>query len=89
MPFPTTSTLLAEFASLRTSNLAYLQGLSLTAPQLSLTGRYPELGIVTLGRLLAAWAVHDLHHIDQVVRVMSRYAGAVGSWRAYLGILNR
>src|SRR5712692_758113 len=41
------SALLAEFASLRRSNLAYLEGLSLTAPQLSLTGRHPELGVVT------------------------------------------
>jgi uncharacterized damage-inducible protein DinB len=85
-----TNALLAEFASLRTSNLAYLQGLSLRASQLSLTGRHPELGIVTLGQLLATWVVHDLNHIGQVVRVMSkRYADAVGPWKAYLGILNR
>jgi hypothetical protein len=85
-----TSALLAEFASLRTSNLAYLKELSLKGVQLSLTGRHPELGIVTLGQLLATWAVHDLNHIGQVVRVMSkRYADAVGPWKAYLGILNR
>jgi hypothetical protein len=85
-----TSALLAEFASLRTLNLAYLREVSLKAPQLSLTGRHPELGIVTLGQLLATWVVHDLNHIGQVVRVMSkRYAGAVGPWKAYLGILNR
>jgi hypothetical protein len=85
-----TGALLAEFGSLRTSNLAYLKELSLKAPQLSLTGRHPELGIVTLGQLLATWAVHDLNHIGQVVRVMSkRYADAVGPWKAYLGILDR
>jgi hypothetical protein len=84
-----TSALLAEFASLRASNLAYLRELSLGTPQLSLTGRHPELGIVTLGQLLATW-VHDLNHIGQVVRVMSkRYSDAVGPWKAFLGILNR
>ena len=82
--------LLAEFESLRASNLALLNHLSLTPSQLSLRGRHPELGPVTLGQLLATWAVHDLNHIGQVVRVMShRYDGAVGPWKAYLGILNR
>jgi hypothetical protein len=45
---------------------------------------------VTLGQLLATWAVHDLNHVGQVVRVMSKTcAESVGPWRAYLGILNR
>lgn len=84
------SALLAEFATLRAASLAYLERLSLTAAQLSLTGRHPELGPVTLGQLVATWTVHDLNHIGQVVRVMSKcYADAVGPWRAYLGILNR
>jgi len=82
--------LLAEFSSLRRSNLEYLDGLSLTSLQLSLPGQHPELGRVTLGQLLATWAAHDLNHIDQVVRVISdRYAEAVGPWKAFLGILNR
>jgi hypothetical protein len=81
--------LLAEFERLRNSNLGVLQGLSLTPEQLSLRGQHPELGSVTLGELLATWAVHDLNHIGQVVRVLSRrYAEAVGPWKAYLGILN-
>jgi len=85
-----TSALLAELQSLRACNLAYLDGLSLTRSQLALAGRHPELGPVTLGQLLATWAVHDLNHIGQVVRVMSRrYTTAVGPWKAYLGILNR
>lgn len=85
-----TASLLAEFASLRSANLAYLERLALTPAQLALTGRHPELGVVTLGQLLATWAVHDLNHIGQVVRVMSKvYAEAVGPWKAYLGILNR
>jgi hypothetical protein len=85
-----TTALLDELGSLRTSNLAYLNGLSLSPTQLALRGTHPEFGAVTLGQLLATWAVHDLNHIGQVVRVMSkRYGETVGPWKAYLGILNR
>jgi DinB superfamily len=83
-----TSALLEELGSLRASNLAFLNGLSLSPTQLSQKGTHPEFGPVTLGQLLATWAVHDLNHIGQVVRVMSkRYAETVGPWKAYLGIL--
>jgi hypothetical protein len=82
-------TLLAELAGLRQANLAVLDSLALGPEQLSRRGRHPELGAVTLGQLLATWAVHDLNHVGQVVRVMSRrYQQAVGPWKAYLGILN-
>lgn len=82
--------LLNEFETLRRQNLAILDGLALGPSHLSLKGRHPELGGVTLGQLLATWAVHDLNHVAQVVRVMSRrYAAAVGPWKAYLGILKR
>jgi DinB superfamily len=82
--------LLVELTALRQANLKYLAGLRLASGQLSLAGRHPELGRVTLGQLLATWAAHDLNHVDQVARVVcDRYAEAVGPWRAYLGILNR
>ncbi len=82
--------LLVEFTSLRQVNVEYLTGLHLSDELLALVGLHPELGRVTLGQLLATWAAHDLNHIDQVARVISsRYGGAVGPWRAYLGILNR
>ncbi len=85
-----TSGLLAELEALRLSNLAILDGFALTPAQLELKGTHPELGPVTLAQLLATWAVHDMNHIGQVVRVMStRYRTAVGPWKAYLGILNR
>ena len=85
-----TGALLAEFDSLRGSNLALLDDFALTADQLLLTGMHPELGRVTLGQLLATWAVHDLNHVGQIVRVMAkRYSQAVGPWKAYLGILTR
>jgi hypothetical protein len=62
----------------------------LTDAQLALPGRHPELGSVSLRELLATWAVHDLNHIAQIVRVMAkRYTEEVGAWRAYLSILDR
>lgn len=85
-----TGQLLAEFGARRRSSLEYVRGLALTESQLSLAGRHPELGRVTLGQLLATWTVHDLDHISQILRVMSkRYDATVGPWNAYLGILNR
>jgi uncharacterized damage-inducible protein DinB len=81
--------LLTEFQSLRQSNLEVLRGLALTPEHMALRGRHPELGTVTLGQLLATWAVHDLNHVGQALRVMSRrYTVEVGPWKAYLGILN-
>ena len=85
-----TGALLDEFESLRGSNLGTLRDMALTPAQLTLEGHHPALGPVTLGQLLATWAVHDLDHIGQVARVLGkRYATAVGPWEAYLGILNR
>jgi hypothetical protein len=79
--------LLDTFARLRAENLRELQSLSLNADLLDKRGRHPELGVVTLRQLLATWVVHDLGHIRQVVRVMSKnYRDAVGPWRAYLSI---
>jgi hypothetical protein len=82
--------LLDEFESLRRASLDALATSGITASDLSREGRHPDFGIVTLGQLLATWAVHDLNHVGQIVRVMSKgYATAVGPWKQYLGILNR
>jgi len=82
--------LLETFARLRRENLNELDQMNLTPELLSKRGKHPELGIVTLGELLATWVVHDLGHIAQIVRVMSKqYGDAVGPWRAYLSILSR
>ena len=81
-------TLLDEFATLRRENLAALAELKITPEQLSLRGRHPELGSVTLGQLLATWVAHDLSHLAQILRVMCRqYTEAVGPWKQYLPIL--
>lgn len=82
--------LLDTFAGLRRENLARLKSMHLTTTQLDRCGMHPALGTVTMRQLLATWVVHDLNHIGQVVRVMSKhYTDAVGPWKAYLPILTR
>ena len=82
--------LLAEFAALRKKNLEALLGLDLKAEDLSRKGLHPELGPVTLGHLISTWVVHDLAHVVQIARVMSRrLSEAVGPWREYLPVLTR
>jgi hypothetical protein len=45
---------------------------------------------LTLGQLLASWAVHDLGHLAQISRVLAKqYRDQVGAWRAYLTILDQ
>ena len=82
-------TLLDEFAALRRQGLDALSALDLGEAQLALTGTHPEFGPVTLAHLLAAWAVHDLGHIDQIAKTMAwEYREAVGPWLAYTTILH-
>lgn len=81
--------LLNMFATLRDQNLKALGELNLQPETFGRTGMHPALGRVTLGQLIASWVVHDLGHIAQIVRVMSRqYRDAVGPWRQYLPILD-
>ena len=83
------SELLDTFARVRGESLRQLEQMNLTPALLSRRGKHPELGIVTLSELLATWVVHDLGHVGQIVRVMSKqYGDAVGPWRAYLSILS-
>ena len=82
--------LLEELETLRAQNLETLRAWKLTARQLALEGEHPALGRVTLAQLLATWVVHDLGHLAQTARVMSKqYRDEVGPWRAYLPILDR
>ncbi|HJU91432.1 MAG TPA: DinB family protein [Pyrinomonadaceae bacterium] len=82
--------LLTTFERLRRESLRQLDELNLTPALLAKRGTHPELGAVTLAELLASWVVHDLGHIGQIVRVMSKqYGESVGPWRAYLPILSR
>jgi DinB superfamily len=82
-------TLLDEFAALRAQSLRTLTSLRITEAKLDLPGTHPEFGPVTLRQLLATWVVHDLNHIQQIVKTMSNeYREAVGPWQAYLSILH-
>ena len=82
--------LLDTFALWRSRNLTTLTELNLTAADLERRGRHPELGVVTLRQLLATWVLHDLSHLAQITRVMSKqYKEAVGVWQAYFPILSR
>lgn len=80
--------LLENFAEKRTSNLLLLE--SLVQPRnLNRRGIHPDFGEVRLDQLLAAWVVHDLNHVGQIVKTMAKqYAAAVGPWRAYLPIID-
>ena len=80
--------LLATFADARRENVAALKGMNLGEDDLERRGLHPELGVVTLGQLLATWVVHDLDHVGQVARTMAKvYGEATGPWSAYLSIL--
>jgi hypothetical protein len=85
----TLESLLDEFAALRAESLRGLASLEIKDSDLARRGRHPELGVVTLGQLLATWVAHDLDHVVQTARVLARqYADAVGPWRAYLRVIS-
>ena len=82
--------LLDEFERLRGENLEALERLGLTPADWGRQGRHPDLGLVTLSELLAAWVVHDLGHLAQIGRVMAkRYRETVGPWRVHLPVVDR
>ena len=81
--------LLDEFARLRSEGLETLSELGVGADELNLPAMHPGLGRVTMTNLLAAWVVHDLGHISQIVKTMAcEYREAVGPWTPYLSILD-
>jgi DinB superfamily len=80
--------LLDEFAAVRSDSLSQLRALDLRSQDLQRRGHHPAFGPVTLGQLLATWAVHDLTHLHQLSRLMAhQYREAVGPWSVYLGVL--
>ena len=82
--------LIDRFDQLRTQNVRRLRELVRDDADLDRRGRHPELGEVTLGELIATWAVHDLDHLAQIYSSMAASRDeAVGPWKAYLGILLR
>jgi uncharacterized damage-inducible protein DinB len=86
----TVAELLSRFTDVRTQSLTRLEAMNLTPAMLEKRGMHPELGPVTLSQLLSTWVVHDISHIGQIARVMSKqYGEAVGPWREYLPVLTR
>lgn len=82
--------LLDEFKQLRKENIALLLKKNITASDYGKKGIHPAFGEVTLEQLLATWTVHDLGHIAQITRVMSKqYKAAVGPWKEYLPVLEK
>ena len=82
--------LLDEFKELRKQNVSTLKSKGLTDADFDKTGNHPSFGEVTLKQLLATWVAHDLSHINQITRVMSKqYKIEVGPWKAYLPVMNK
>lgn len=82
------NSLLQTFARLRAENLRTLARLEIGDKQLDMAARHPTFGRVTMRQLLATWVVHDLNHLVQISRVMSKqYDQAVGPWKEFLGVL--
>ncbi|PLR92049.1 DinB family protein [Bacillus sp. T33-2] len=81
---------LIAFKTIRAENIAKLKSQIEPKAHLELTGVHPELGTVKIRELVSTWAVHDLTHISQIVRVMAeRYRADVGPWSQYLGVLKQ
>ena len=84
----TAEALVGEFGQLRRANLEKLETLRLSAPHLKLLGEHPEFGAVTLEQLMACWATHDMAHVAQMSRVLTRWFGRdVGPWKKYFSLL--
>jgi hypothetical protein len=84
----TLSELLQEFKLVRTDNIQQLVSMAITTNDLSKTGIHPTFGPVTLSQLLSTWAIHDLDHLAQISRIMSKqYREETGPWIEYLKIL--
>ena len=84
------SQLLDTFEALRAENIETLKNMEITPSKLERRGTHPALGTVTLEQLFSAWVVHDLDHISQIARVLSKqYTDETGPWKAYLSILNK
>ncbi len=78
---------LAEFKSIRQKTVGQLIKLAESGLDFEAAGIHPEFGSVKARELISTWVVHDMTHINQIVRVMAkRYRSDVGPWAEYLGI---
>ena len=82
--------LVNEFVSLRAENVRKLKSFNISDSDFDKIGIHPEFGEATLKELISTWVTHDLGHIAQISRVMSKqYKSEVGPWIKYLGLLNK
>jgi hypothetical protein len=52
-----------------------------------MTGIHPEFGNITLKQLLATWVTHDLAHLLQISRTMTKqYKEEIGPWTRYFSV---
>lgn len=80
--------LIARFVHVRQANLDELAR-SVSVDDLDRQGRHPDFGDVELRQLLATWVVHDLNHVNQMVKTMAKaYGEAVGPWRSFLPVID-
>jgi len=84
----TADALVGEFGQLRRSNIERLDHFELTPAELRRMGEHPEFGPVSLEQLLATWAAHDMAHVAQLSRILTRAFGRyVGPWTRYFSLL--
>ncbi|MCH8906951.1 MAG: DinB family protein [Candidatus Heimdallarchaeota archaeon] len=82
------SELVSEFTSVRKQKIDALKAMNISSFDLDRQAIHPTDGLVKLRQLLSAWLVHDLSHLAQIFRAMSKqYSDDVGSWIKYLKIL--
>lgn len=80
--------LLRRFSTLRSANVQVLTSL-VTLEDLDKRGVHPDFGEVRLDQLLATWVVHDLNHVNQIIKTLAKqYTDAIGPWRANLPIVD-
>jgi hypothetical protein len=73
---------------MRETSLSKIEKMNLSSDDMGKEGTHPTFGTVNLSQLLSTWVVHDLNHIGQVVRILSKqYSEAVGPWKVFLSIL--
>lgn len=82
--------LLSRFSELRRDNLQQMHALLLDQDCLARTSTHPDRGPVQLRHLIATWCMHDLSHLDQIVRIIGNvYADRVGPLAPYLRLCRR
>lgn len=79
--------LLSRFTDQRRDNLRQLEAIDLDGDGLARTGEHQDRGRVELRQLISTWCMHDLDHVDQIIRIVGAgYASRVGPMAAFLRI---